>query len=184
MTKTELKEFMTFKKYGNSQSPIFVSLVNGNYIVAAYQGTISKYDILIKYRQKLKNSWSRIRTPKHIHWAVDMLIKMHAERNKTKEFLQKLIEIWENTIPIRSESDRKRLLSIGTLLYECKNEFNKFKILNNHGEYTLSFLILLAKLLMLQEKTNLETAYMFKNLLEALEDGEDIFKIVSVATHR
>jgi hypothetical protein len=43
---------------------------------------------------------------------------MHAERNKTKEFLQKLIEIWENTNPIRSESDRKILLSIETLLYE------------------------------------------------------------------
>ena len=184
MIKSELKKFMTFKKNGNSQFPIFVSLVNGNYIVAAYQGAISKYDILIKYRQKLGNSWSRIRTPKHIHWAVDILIKMHAERNKTKEFLQKLIEIWENTNPIRSESDRKILLSIETLLYECKNEFKKFEILNNHGEYTLSFLILLAKLLMLQEKTNLETAYMFKNLLKALDNGEDIFKIVSIATHR
>jgi len=37
---------------------------------------------------------------------------------------------------------------------------------------------------MLQEKTDLETSYMFKNILKALEDGEDIFKIVSLATHR
>jgi len=41
----------------------------------------------------------------------------------------------------------------------------------------------LAKLLMLQEKTNLETAYMFKKLLKALKSGEDIFKIVSIASH-
>jgi hypothetical protein len=45
------------------------------------------------------------------------------------------------------------------------------------------FLILLAKLLMIQEKTNLETAYMFRKLLEALKAGDDIFKIVSIATH-
>jgi hypothetical protein len=184
MIENKLKKLMTFKKNRNVQSPIFVSLINDSYIVAAYQGIISKYDILIKYRQKVRNSWSRIRTPKHIHWAVDVLIKMHAEREKTKKFLGKLIEIWEKTSPIRSEDDRKRLLSIETLLHKCKNDFKDLESLNGQGEYSLNFLILLAKLLMLQEKTNLETAYMFKNLLKALEDGEDIFKIVSLATHR
>jgi len=42
---------------------------------------------------------------------------------------------------------------------------------------------LLAKLLMIQEKTNLETAYMFKNLLEALRGKGDIFSVVSIASH-
>jgi len=37
---------------------------------------------------------------------------------------------------------------------------------------------------MIQEKTNRADAYMFKNLLEALKKGEDIFSIVSIATHR
>jgi hypothetical protein len=36
---------------------------------------------------------------------------------------------------------------------------------------------------MIQEKTNLETAYMFKNLLNALRRGDDIFSIVSIASH-
>jgi hypothetical protein len=43
---------------------------------------------------------------------------------------------------------------------------------------------LLAELLMTQEKTNREDAYMFKELLKALESREDIYKIVSIATHR
>jgi len=36
----------------------------------------------------------------------------------------------------------------------------------------------------IQEKTNMPEAYMFKKLLEALKKGEDIFSIVSIATHR
>lgn len=36
---------------------------------------------------------------------------------------------------------------------------------------------------MVQEKTNLSSAYMFKKLLEALEAHKDIYKIVSIASH-
>jgi len=180
----DLIKMMTFKKQGISHIPLFVTLVNGKYIVAAYQGSFSDYDILIKYRQKIDSSWSRIRTPKHIHWAVDILIKMHSEKDKTKLFLEKLIGIWDMTCSINTEDKRKEVLSIDSLLNNCKNEFKDYETLSDKGEYSLNFLILLAKLLMFQEKTNLESAYMFKNLLEALRDGGDIFKIVSIATHR
>jgi hypothetical protein len=61
--------------------------VNDSYIIGIYEGSLSEYDIVIKYRQKLKDgSWSNIRTPKHIHWAVDLLIKMQAEPKKQKNF--------------------------------------------------------------------------------------------------
>jgi len=53
----------------------------------------------------------------------------------------------------------------------------------NKGEYSIKFLYLIAKLLMIQEKTNLSTAFMFTNLLKALEAHKDICKIVSIATH-
>ena len=130
-----------------------------------YQGEFSKYDILIKYRQKNKNKWSRIRTPKHIHWAVDILIKMHSDKEKTEQFLDFLIEVWDRTQPIKSDEERKRILSIEHLLETNREEIKKYEELGKKGEYSIKFLILLAKLLMLQEKTNLETAYMFKNLL-------------------
>lgn len=51
------------------------------------------------------------------------------------------------------------------------------------SNFSMEFITNKKKLLMLQEKTNLETAYMFKNLLKTLHTGEDIFKIVSIATH-
>ena len=63
--------------------PIWAERINGKYIVAVYQGNLSQYDTLIKYRQLEDSRWSSIRTPKHIHWAVDILIKMYQDKEKT-----------------------------------------------------------------------------------------------------
>lgn len=49
------------------QEPLAIVPVNGSYILGIYKGTLSDYDILLKYRQKEGDNWSRIRTPKHIH---------------------------------------------------------------------------------------------------------------------
>ena len=89
---------MIFRKNGQEYRPLKIFTVNGEYILAVYQGTLSDYDLLIKYRQKENGKWSRIRTPKHIHWAVDVLIKMSLEENKTKEFLDFLIDYWDNNV--------------------------------------------------------------------------------------
>ena len=184
MTDNELKEFMSFNWGENKITPLFVAEVNERFILAAYQGTFSEFDILIKYRQMQEYKWSRIRTPKHIHWAVDILIKMHSDKDKTEQFLDFLIDIWTNTKPIKNEKQRKEILSLEGLLESNKKDINRYEKLGKKGEYSIKFLILLAKLLMVQEKTNLETAYMFKKLLDSLKSGKDIFGIVSIATHR
>jgi hypothetical protein len=69
------------------------------------------------------------------------------------------------------------------LLEAHKDKIQEYKDISNFGEYRIEFLILLAKLLMIQEKTNMADAFMFKKLLEALKKGEDIFSIVSIASH-
>lgn len=174
---------MIYRRNGLAHIPLKIFTVNGNYLLAIYQGSLSEYDLLIKYRQKEDNKWSKIRTPKHIHWAVDVLIKMSLEEDKTKEFLDFLIDYWVNNVsPITSEEERNSLLS-DDLLNEVNGESAKYMELSEKGEYSVKFLLLIAKLLMFQERTNLDTAYMFKKLLEALKDGKNIFKIVSIATH-
>ncbi|MEK7227666.1 MAG: hypothetical protein AAB641_02130 [Patescibacteria group bacterium] len=183
MDQDKLKKYMTFRREGNPISPMKVFEVNGNYIISVYKGSISEFDILIKYRQKHGNKWSRIRTPKHIHWAVDILIKLYEDREKTQEFLDFLLKIWEEIKSVKNSEAQKEALDIVFLLKDSQELINKYEELSSKGEYSVKFLILLAKLLMIQEKTNLETAYMFKRLLTALREGGDIFKIVSTATH-
>jgi len=77
---------MNFRKNGEEIKPLAVFEVNSHFLIGVYQGKLSNYDILIKYRQKNNDKWSRIRTPKHIHWAVDIMIKMHSEPKTTKTF--------------------------------------------------------------------------------------------------
>lgn len=166
------------------KTPLAEFPVNGTFYVAIYQGSLSPFDVLIKYRQFEDNKWSRIRTPKHIHWAVDILIKQHMENNATERLIESLIDLWDNTIqPIRSEEERAHILDPTSLLAEVNAEASNYTTLAGKGEYSVKFLLLLARLLMVQEKTNYEGAFMFRNLLEQLREHKDIFKIVSTATH-
>ena len=65
---------------------------------------------------------------------------------------------------------------------EVELESKNYAKLAGKGEYSIKFLILLTKLLMLQEKTNREDAYMFKNVLDKLKEHSEIFSLVSTAT--
>ena len=157
--------------------------VNGTYLLGVYEGSLSDYDILLKYRQKEGERWSRLRTPKHIHWAVDVLIKHYSEPKQTDLLLTHLLTIWSETAPIKTDEERDELLNTENLLAEVNEEAKEYSKLAGKGEYSVKFLILIAKLLMVQEKTNRNDAYMFGLLLEQLKKHKDIFKIVSTATH-
>lgn len=183
MNQEELKEYMTFGSKGIVFVPLNVFEIDGSYKVGVYKGTLSEFDILVKYRQKINNKWSRIRTPKHIHWATDILIKLHEDKLKTQEFLDFLLGIWNNTNPVKSRGEQENILNIDSLLKDSQSMIEKYEELSNKGEYSIKFLILLAKLLMIQEKTNLKTAFMFKNLLDALRNKGDIFSVVSTASY-
>lgn len=157
--------------------------VGTDYIVGVYQGSLSQFDMLVKYRQKENGGWSRLRTPKHIHWAVDIIIKQHIETTATQQFIDELITLWNSTTPITSTPERNQFLNTNSLFQTANSIAKKYKVLNGKGEYSVEFLTILAILLMKQEKTNYPNAYMFKNLLDELKAKNDIFKIVSVATH-
>lgn len=172
---------MIYKK----QVPLSIVPINGTYVVGIYQGKLkSPYDFILRYRQKGDNNqWSRIRTPKHIHWAVDILIKHYSEPQETDLLLDFLLTKWEEAEAIKNKRERRKLISKTNLLKTVNSEARNYPKLANKGEYNIKFLILIARLLIVQEKTNYEEAYMFKNLLEQLKKHQDIFKIVSIASH-
>ena len=156
--------------------------VNDHFIIGIYEGKLSEFDMIIKYRQLINNKWSRPRTPKHIHWAVDILIKQNEKPRETKKFIEFLLNYWNTIQPITSKKQREKLLNIKTLKTEVDKECTNYKSLVNRGEYSIKFLLLLAKLLMYQEKTNNHEAYMFKDLLKQLRDSSNIYSVVSKAT--
>lgn len=144
-----------------------------DYRVYIFQGSLSKNDFLIKYSK----AGTRIRTPKHIHWVTDILMKLQGNPQLTKSFLQTMKKYWDNCKPLQSNNFE----SIKEIV-EFEFDSSEYTDLNRYGEYDIEFVFSLIRLLSVQEKTNREDAYMFGNILnELLKESLDIFKIVSTA---
>lgn len=149
------------------------------YEIFVYEGTISKYDIIVKYKnEELK----RKRTPKHIHWVVDILLKLQNKKESTRDLLKLVQKYWDNCLPL-TNNDFKTLNDVVHSGYQYFNKTD-FNDLSNFGEYEIEFLCVLWILLIHQEKTNNKQAYMFKSIIDKLLEEEiDIYSIISVATH-
>lgn len=157
------------------------------YVVAVFQGKISDYDMVVKFRQydKNTNTWSRFRQPKHIHWTVDVLIKQEYNKTIVNKFLVNLLNDWGNynIIPnLKSVDERNSFLKPDNLLRYVFIEAEKYDDTKLRGEYPIAFLILISRILMVQERTNREDAYMFKHLLESLKEHKDLYTVISKAT--
>lgn len=160
---------------GNIKKAI-IEYVFEDYTILVFEGGLSKFDILIKY----KKEGLRIRTPKHIHWVVDILMKMQGKEGLTKDYLLKIQDCWNNCQPLENNDFEtlKSLIEKG----EKTMDIERYMDLNCYGEYDVRFLYVLMELLSIQEKTNRNDAYMFGNIIkELLETERDIFKIVSTA---
>lgn len=161
---------------GKDLTSIIDILFDNKYTIYVFQGSISQNDIIVKYQEKGK----RMRTPKHIHWAVDLLLKLQAERELTRSFIKEIKNEWENSQPLKN-NDEKSLTTLVDNYIEI-TDVSKYKELDGYGEYDIEFLIVLMVLLMTQEKTNRSDAYMFGKVLDSLlEDELDIFSIMSAS---
>ena len=160
----------------NGEKKAIIEFIFANYIIYVFQGTISQFDILIKY----KKEGSRIRTPKHIHWVVDVLMKMQGNEIIAREFLSEIKNCWDSCVPLVNND----YAALEALIERSKGNINieRYSCLNDFGEYDVEFLYVMMELLAVQEKTNRTDAYMFGNVIdELLNNDRDIFKIVSKA---
>lgn len=160
----------------NSTKQAIIEFIFTDYIIYVFQGNLSQFDIVIKY----KKDGTRIRTPKHIHWVVDILMKMQGNEILGKRYLLAIQNCWKSCAPLTNNDydTLKALIENG----ENDIDIDQFFSLNAFGEYDVEFLYVLMELLAVQEKTNRADAYMFGNIIEELLDTDrDIFKIISTA---
>lgn len=160
----------------NGTKRAIIEFVFTYYIIYVFQGILSQFDIVIKY----KKDGTRIRTPKHIHWVVDILMKMQGNEALAKRYLQAIQNCWNTCVPLTNNdyATLKVLIENG----ETDIDIEQYFALNTYGEYDVEFLYVLMELLAVQEKTNRADAYMFGKIIEELlEADRDIFKIISTA---
>jgi len=134
------------------------------------------HDILIKYQEHGK----RIRTPKHIHWVIDLLIKKEHDKKLTLEFMRYLRKMYDKVDGFESKEDRKQC----ELRETTKEKLKEFEDLNQYGEYKVEFIGHLIELMIKMEKNTSpeKPARVFRELMDALLIEKEIFVIVSKAT--
>ena len=71
------------QRIDNGTKKAIIEFVFDDYIIYVFQGALSQFDIVIKY----KKDGMRIRTPKHIHWVVDIHKTVFGSYSKLLEHL-------------------------------------------------------------------------------------------------
>lgn len=149
-------------------------------IIGIFQGSKGnkpELDIVVKFKDKYTKSV--VRTPKHIHWVIDLLIKKEHNEKLTLEFIKYLLDMYDKIKPFRNKEEQQKC----ELKFTNPENLKKFEELNKYGQYSVEFIGHVIELLSIEEKTGFEGAFMFKKVLTALYESKDIFSIVSSATH-
>tara|TARA_Y100000034_G_C6563081_1_gene243721 strand:- start:5 stop:532 length:528 start_codon:yes stop_codon:yes gene_type:complete len=145
-------------------------------VFAGSRGHNPDHDILIKYQEDGK----RVRTPKHIHWVIDVLIKKEHNKELTLKFLKYLRDMYDRVKGFESKEDREKC----ELTETTHEKLREFEELNHHGEYSIEFIGHLIELMIKMEKNMPpeKPARVFRELMDAMVNEKEIFVIVSRAT--
>ena len=149
---------------------------HGETIIAIFQGSRGanpQLDMIVKYKQRGK----RLRTPRHLHWAIDLLIKKQHNQSLADEFTEYLIRVYDDVQPFQSVEDRLERKLIGINGHALRY----FDGLNSFGEYSVEFTSHILELIAIQEKTSNPNAFMFRKVLSDILENAEIFTIVSTA---
>src|SRR3989344_4195603 len=147
-------------------------------VFAGSRGHNPDHDILIKYKEDGK----RVRTPKHIHWVIDVLIKKEHKKELTLDFLRYLRNMYDKVKGFESKEEREKC----ELTETTHEKLGKFEELNDYGEYSVEFIGPLIELMIKMEKNTPpdNPARVFKELIDSILKEKDIFVIVSKATQK
>lgn len=166
---------LTYNRKGESHTPLVYWQTDNKTTIAIYQGLRGEnpdLDFIVKYKEEGK----RLRTPSHTHWIVDLLVKCEYNKVIVLSYVNDLIELYDNTVPVSSVEERDT--------YELRHNIianDKYNVLNQHGYYTISTLTAFIELFSMCEKQT-TGAFMFRGLLtlvkEYCEGKKDFYQIV------
>lgn len=166
---------LSYKEKGKNvrHNPLKHYTMEDGTIVAIYQGFRGGnplLDFIVKYKTK----GQRLRTPSHTHWIVDLLVKCEYSKKVVGEYVQTMINFYDNTQPFSNvtERDTYELSLYGTFDYDC---------LDTHGYYSIETLTAFIELFSKCEKQT-EGAFMFRTLLQLVKDycdgKKDFYQVV------
>lgn len=137
------------------------------------KGIKSQYNFKVQYQELM----GRVRTPKHIHLIIDLYMKLTGDRQLTMKLVDHIID--NIVLKVQPSTSYPPVLQIFS-----PTHVSQFQQLDNYGEYSVEFLLVVTELIIIQEKTNYPKGVMSINLFRRFREGRDIFSVVSAATFR
>jgi hypothetical protein len=166
---------LEFNRKGVNHKPIKYWKTDNVTEVAIYQGSRGErpdLDFIVKYKEEGK----RLRTPSHTHWIVDLLVKAEVNKSVLLEYVNDMIEVYDNTVPFKSVEERNVYTLKKTTLMS-----SKYRVLQGHGYYSIETLTSFIELFSICEKQS-TGAFMFRGLLTLVkqycEGTKDFYQIV------
>jgi len=154
--------------------------LNDGIIIGLFQGSRGanpKLDFIVKQLEPGKKS--RVRTPSHTHWIVDLLLKAEKHKKLVLEFIQFYLVQYSKLSCFKTISERN-----SCLITTEKNVMKKFAKLNKTGNYSIQYLATIIELFIKCEKQS-PNAFMFMNLLKLIEGycngNKDYYSVVSLS---
>lgn len=152
----------------------------GGEAIGVFQGSRGRQpdlDIIVKYADKYTRT-KNPRTPKHIHWAIDLLLKKSHDPALTVRFIAFLLSTYDGASPFANKMEQQAC----ALQFATPAHLAPFRALDGYGQYSTEFIAVLIELLSRAEKTGHPGAFMFRGVLVALRDTNDVFAIASAAS--
>jgi len=152
-TRKKLRSFRHFK-------------MKDGFIVGMFQGSRGdnpKIDFIIKFLEPGKKK--RLRTPEHMHWVVDLLLKREKHERDVGEFVKYFLKFYYKAPVFKSVAARRRY-KLKSPSYVRKN----FKTLIHNGTYSVEYLSHIIELFTLCEKVSPRENKMFEKALKFLNE--------------
>lgn len=154
------------------------------YVLEGSKGKNPDLDLFIKYSDsKNKKGEPRYVGPKHVHWAMDFVIKKEHCSSKLCKFVKILIKKYhqfEKNNPLKERSFEQIKSLIENNIFE---KHDVFLSLDKYGRYKTEFIYYLLILIAVNELNSTDNHYMFIGTLNTIIDKEkDFTEVIDIAT--
>ncbi|MDW8105054.1 MAG: hypothetical protein RMM06_05975 [Armatimonadota bacterium] len=131
----------------------------------------SPHDFIVRFKQPHK----RERTPRHVHLIVEMYVKHAYNPSLTLQLRDHILEMFQHIQPVDSFPP--------SLQFFKREHVEPFRQLDNVGEFTVEFLLVVTELVGIQEKTNYPEGSLTESLYRNFGVA-DRFAVIQKATWR
>lgn len=156
--------------------------IPNDYKIGLFQGNRG-HNPALDYIVKFKQGRSRLRTPSHIHWATDLLIKYSHDMTLTSQYTTFLLRVYDAVQPFTTLEQRNAY----DLVYTRQEHIAPFIPLNSYGFFSIQFLTATIELFSICEKQT-PGAFMFRQAIAKFvrfqEGNTDFYGLISHANHR